>query len=138
MSAPATLPDDYLTIDQVATELDIAVITLKRWAALKQGPPVTKIGRRVVYRRSSVQQWLVKQEQKHAVARRTRDGQELFERRCFSLNAGAARGIRTPDPIITNDVLYRLSYCGLTNKIKALHEMNKSKQTEASGWVSNR
>ena len=26
--------------------------------------------------------------------------------------SGAARGIRTPDPIITNDVLYRLSYCG--------------------------
>ena len=25
---------------------------------------------------------------------------------------GAARGIRTPDPIITNDVLYQLSYCG--------------------------
>src|SRR5215469_14095579 len=25
---------------------------------------------------------------------------------------GAAGGIRTPDPIITNDVLYRLSYCG--------------------------
>jgi predicted DNA-binding transcriptional regulator AlpA len=68
MSAPATLLDDYLTIDQLATELDIAVITLNRWAALKQGPPVTKIGRRVVYRRSSVQQWLVKQEQKHAVA----------------------------------------------------------------------
>src|SRR5262245_34242546 len=27
-------------------------------------------------------------------------------------STGAARGIRTPDPIITNDVLYRLSYCG--------------------------
>ena len=26
--------------------------------------------------------------------------------------AGAARGIRTPDPVITNDVLYQLSYCG--------------------------
>ena len=25
---------------------------------------------------------------------------------------GAARGTRTPDPIITNDVLYQLSYCG--------------------------
>ncbi|GEM_PF-4474238 len=25
---------------------------------------------------------------------------------------GAARGIRTPGPIITNDVLYQLSYCG--------------------------
>lgn len=29
-----------------------------------------------------------------------------------NLSAGAARGIRTPDPVITNDVLYRLSYCG--------------------------
>ena len=29
-----------------------------------------------------------------------------------ALSAGAARGIRTPDPVITNDVLYRLSYCG--------------------------
>jgi hypothetical protein len=26
--------------------------------------------------------------------------------------SGAARGIRTPDPVITNDVLYQLSYCG--------------------------
>jgi hypothetical protein len=26
--------------------------------------------------------------------------------------SGAAREIRTPDPIITNDVLYQLSYCG--------------------------
>jgi hypothetical protein len=31
-----------------------------------------------------------------------------------SENCGAARGIRTPDPVITNDVLYRLSYCGET------------------------
>jgi hypothetical protein len=26
---------------------------------------------------------------------------------------GAAEGTRTPDPIITNDVLYQLSYCGM-------------------------
>ncbi len=26
---------------------------------------------------------------------------------------GAAEGTRTPDPIITNDVLYQLSYCGV-------------------------
>ena len=25
---------------------------------------------------------------------------------------GAAREIRTPDPLITNEVLYQLSYCG--------------------------
>jgi hypothetical protein len=30
----------------------------------------------------------------------------------FNSLTGAARGIRTPDPIITNDVLYQLSYCG--------------------------
>ena len=28
--------------------------------------------------------------------------------------AGAARGIRTPDPLITNEVLYQLSYCGIS------------------------
>src|SRR5262249_56708640 len=31
------------------------------------------------------------------------------------ISPGAARGIRTPDPIITNDVLYRLSYCGIND-----------------------
>jgi hypothetical protein len=35
---------------------------------------------------------------------------------------GAARGIRTPDPIITNDVLYQLSYCGFTKDAKSLVE----------------
>jgi hypothetical protein len=30
----------------------------------------------------------------------------------FKWLVGAAREIRTPDPIITNDVLYQLSYCG--------------------------
>jgi hypothetical protein len=38
-------------------------------------------------------------------------GNGKFRRR---LKSGAARGIRTPDPIITNDVLYRLSYCGIS------------------------
>ena len=36
------------------------------------------------------------------------------------LSAGAARGIRTPDPIITNDVLYRLSYCGARSGMRQL------------------
>ena len=27
-------------------------------------------------------------------------------------NVVPQEGIRTPDPVITNDVLYRLSYCG--------------------------
>jgi hypothetical protein len=33
---------------------------------------------------------------------------------------GAAREIRTPDPIITNDVLYQLSYCGPVGQRRGL------------------
>ena len=32
---------------------------------------------------------------------------------------GAAEGTRTPDPIITNDVLYQLSYSGLVARLLA-------------------
>jgi hypothetical protein len=42
----------------------------------------------------------------------TAGGLPLFCTNDF-LENGAARGIRTPDPVITNDVLYRLSYCGV-------------------------
>ena len=31
---------------------------------------------------------------------------------CYESQTGAAEGTRTPDPIITNDVLYQLSYSG--------------------------
>jgi hypothetical protein len=40
----------------------------------------------------------------------------------LSLN-GAAREIRTPDPIITNDVLYQLSYCGAAIKARRRDSM---------------
>ena len=31
--------------------------------------------------------------------------------------SGAAEGTRTPDPIITNDVLYQLSYSGFDDRV---------------------
>ena len=34
------------------------------------------------------------------------------------LSTGAARGTRTPDPLITNEVLYRLSYCGARRLVR--------------------
>jgi hypothetical protein len=38
----------------------------------------------------------------------------------FSYLSGAAGGIRTPDPRITNAMLYQLSYCGFfTGKLAA-------------------
>ena len=33
--------------------------------------------------------------------------------------SGAAEGTRTPDPIITNDVLYQLSYSGFPARLLA-------------------
>src|SRR5262249_37891378 len=47
---------------------------------------------------------------RHAIEKRTKNIPRRAKQHCCQ--SGAARGIRTPDPIITNDVLYRLSYCG--------------------------
>ena len=49
---------------------------------------------------------------------RLRQSNKLNEIRKLWL-IGAARGIRTPDPIITNDVLYQLSYCGPADQRRA-------------------
>jgi hypothetical protein len=42
----------------------------------------------------------------------SKEAQPIYGAAGSAKRAGAARGIRTPDPVITNDVLYRLSYCG--------------------------
>ena len=46
---------------------------------------------------------------------------------------GAAEETRTPDPIITNDVLYQLSYSG-TFLVWPCYCPAKPKSTPASGW----
>jgi hypothetical protein len=53
-----TLLADFLTQDDAAAELKICERTLDRWRRLGEGPPITKLGRRVLYRRSSLQAWL--------------------------------------------------------------------------------
>ena len=47
--------------------------------------------------------------------------------------AGAARGTRTPDPVITNDVLYQLSYCGRPCNSRALRDGLKTRAHLISG-----
>jgi hypothetical protein len=49
---------DFLTQVEVAAELKICERTLDRWRRLGEGPPITKLGRRILYRRSSLQAWL--------------------------------------------------------------------------------
>ena len=49
---------DFLGQDEAAAELKVCRRTLDRWRRLGEGPPVSKLGRRVLYRRASLQAWL--------------------------------------------------------------------------------
>ena len=51
--------DDYLTPEQLADELGISTRTLYRWRRVwGDAPPVTKVGRRLLFRRAAVDSWL--------------------------------------------------------------------------------
>ncbi len=54
----SSLLDGYLTVLECCRELGINRRTLERWQALDEGPPKTRIGGRVYYRRDSVVAWL--------------------------------------------------------------------------------
>ena len=54
--------DGHLSENETAEQLGVCIRTLKRWRSLKEGPPVTRIGRRVMYRRAAVTRWLEKRE----------------------------------------------------------------------------
>jgi hypothetical protein len=57
---------DYLNTDQLAAELNVAPLNVDRWRRAKHGPPFTLVGRKVLYRRASVEEWLAAQEQKRS------------------------------------------------------------------------
>jgi hypothetical protein len=67
--AGAGLLDDWMSRDALAAELGISVDTLSRWETRRIGPPCVRVGRRVLYRRGAVQDWLRSQEER--AARRT-------------------------------------------------------------------
>jgi len=60
------LEDEFFTREQLAEELHVTTRTIARWAVLRVGPPITRIGRSVLYRKSSVSAWLAAQETKTA------------------------------------------------------------------------
>jgi len=55
MSKPDAILSDFLTKRELAAELGREMRTLDRWDALGVGPPRTHVGRKVLYRRASVQ-----------------------------------------------------------------------------------
>lgn len=62
MTITESLLYDFLPKEETAVELGVCERTLDRWRNLGEGPPITKLGRRVFYRRSSVRAWLARRE----------------------------------------------------------------------------
>ena len=62
MSDSEPLLSEFLTKRELAAELQRNERTLDRWDALGTGPPRTRVGRKVLYRRASVLKWLCAQE----------------------------------------------------------------------------
>lgn len=60
----AKLLDDWMSRDELARELSLSVDTLSRWETRRFGPPCVRVGRKVLYRRGAVQDWLVDQEKR--------------------------------------------------------------------------
>ena len=67
---PSNLLADWISRDQLAQDLTIKPDTLSRWEARREGPPCMRIGRKVFYRRSSVEAWLLSREQSHPTRKR--------------------------------------------------------------------
>jgi predicted DNA-binding transcriptional regulator AlpA len=57
-TAPSSLLADYLSPSELARWLGISRRTLDRLHSLRQGPPRTAIGRKVIYRLDAVREWL--------------------------------------------------------------------------------
>jgi len=50
--------DEWINRDDLAEQLDLTPDTLARWATDGTGPARIKVGRRVFYRKSTVEKWL--------------------------------------------------------------------------------
>jgi len=62
MSNLEPILSEFLTKAELATELRRNPRTIDRWDVLGTGPPRTRVGRKVLYRRASVMRWLAAQE----------------------------------------------------------------------------
>jgi predicted DNA-binding transcriptional regulator AlpA len=62
-SATPALLAGFLTEKELGREIEVSRKTLIRWAALGIGPARTKIGRKVLYSRRAVQEWIASCEQ---------------------------------------------------------------------------
>jgi len=66
--AMTELLKDYIPRKDLAEELGYTEKTLINWELDGRGPPATRLGRRVLYFRPTVQKWLREQEAKGCAA----------------------------------------------------------------------
>lgn len=59
---PEGLLDDWMQRQELASIIGVSSDTLKRWETRRIGPPCIRIGRKVLYRRGAVKDWLLEQE----------------------------------------------------------------------------
>ena len=52
----------YSNEAETAEQLNVAIATLRKWRALRKGPPWVKVGRQVIYADQSRETWLRGQE----------------------------------------------------------------------------
>jgi len=52
------LLSDFLDVEGLARELRVSTKTIHRWKKRKYGPPVTGVGRRILFSRQAVIDWL--------------------------------------------------------------------------------
>lgn len=69
-SPPPTNPDgllnEWMPRTELAAALGISPDTLARWETRRIGPPCVRLGRKVMYRRGAVQDWMLQQETRKA------------------------------------------------------------------------
>ena len=53
---------DFLTVKETADALQVSERTLARWWTERIGPPRTKLGHRVYYRKEAVRDWALRNE----------------------------------------------------------------------------
>ena len=56
------LLQDWISRPDLARELGVCVETLRRWADARKGPAFVRAGRKILYRRTAVLEWLERQE----------------------------------------------------------------------------
>ena len=63
-TAKPGLLEDWISRAGLGQELGLSVDTLARWETRRIGPACVRIGRKVLYRRGAVQEWLRDQERR--------------------------------------------------------------------------